>query len=447
MKTKFKYRLVENTDNSTIINGIKKYITSWEDNRTGNEILNDFSSTLGKQENISKQDFLNFFEQYIDDTGSIRQSQLKLLSAIWKDIETTLKESKKKFKYRLKETYENNELPMEPEQVKPGMVGEEYNGEKGEVIKIVPKENWKQLKKYDTSGWLDGGKELKDILDNEDYTHFIAVKFPQNKGGYFADKEDEPEINVYTYGGGGFEVYADQKNLNEGSSMYDEMLPKWEEIRDEVMDEELRQIIKMGYDLEDMEDDSVEDEVNRKTDARFEEKYGYEFGELDENKKINMKQPINELKRMQKIAGVLNEDEMGGPDELPVQDDKPETPTDTTEIETPDVPDEIKEFYTVTKPMTKEATLDDILAKDTIFGLLQRIQGGLKVEDIRGLFYSKPKASKLAKSMLKEFEAQLEEVEGAMDEFRTHKGELDKHRENAKAIIDKVKNIGTEEAK
>lgn len=39
---------------------------------------------------------------------------------------------------------------LKPTQVKPGMIGTDYNDEKVKIIKIVPAKDWKQLKKYDT---------------------------------------------------------------------------------------------------------------------------------------------------------------------------------------------------------------------------------------------------------------------------------------------------------
>lgn len=181
-------------------------------------------------------------------------------------------------------------------------------------------------------------------------------------------------------------------------------------------------------------------------------------GEIDETKQTIMN--INEIKRMNKLAGLLKEESEEGSEEeyneiearktKERQEDAgykdSENPEKQAEL-SEDTPDEIGKFWVVTKPQSKDATLEDILFESSVMYFANQIRGGLNEADVRGLFYSKPKATKLAKSLLKEFEDQLEEVEGAMSEFRTHKGELDKHKENARTLINKIKNIGTDEAK
>lgn len=110
-----------------------------------------------------------------------------------------------------------------------------------------------------------------------------------------------------------------------------------------------------------------------------------------------------------------------------------------------DIPDEIGEFYIVIKPKSKESVIDDVLHKVTINSAFLEGDVEISKDEVLGIFKSKPKATKLAKSLLKEFDDQLEEVEGAMDEFRTHNKGLDEKRKVAKEKIMSIKNIGKEE--
>jgi hypothetical protein len=108
-----------------------------------------------------------------------------------------LGESQKK---RLNYHYENY---VNPEDVIPGMVGKNYYDEDVEVIAIVPFKNWKQLVKYDDSGWL-GGKDMYELVDESDY--LIAVR------------DSDGENSVYIYGPDGVAVYEslkENKNINE----------------------------------------------------------------------------------------------------------------------------------------------------------------------------------------------------------------------------------------
>lgn len=287
----------------------------------------------------------------------------------------------------------------------------------------------------DKSSKIKKAKILSQHIDKENGKPYYKLSFVSN-AGLFTNKLN----NVRTYAAYEEKLSPINTQLNEsGIDLYDvandfynsyKNDPSWESQVEEYVKE---------WDLD-------PESISRVKAMLHSEEY-FDNGqlELNENKKY-MKQSINEIKRMNKLAGLLTEEEDKATTEEPLADQEETTDNTTDEVETPDIPDEVGEFYVVNKPLSKDSTLDDVMFKATVFDLLNQIKGGLPVEDIRGLFYSKPKASKLAKSMLKEFEDQLEEVEGAMSEFRTHKGELDKHKENARTLINKIKNIGTEEA-
>jgi hypothetical protein len=83
-------------------------------------------------------------------------------------------------------------------QVKPGMIGIDYNGEKCKVLTIVPAKNWKQLKKYDHSGWMYDQKSMEDDYEvnfNTDY--LVAV-------------DGDGQIDVFVYRGDGVLVPVKQ---------------------------------------------------------------------------------------------------------------------------------------------------------------------------------------------------------------------------------------------
>jgi hypothetical protein len=86
---------------------------------------------------------------------------------------------------------------LKPTQVKPGMIGTDYNDEKVKIIKIVPAKDWKQLKKYDTSGWMYDSTEMSSEYDIDFKTDYlVAVELIEH--GH--------ETEVFTYGDGGVDV-------------------------------------------------------------------------------------------------------------------------------------------------------------------------------------------------------------------------------------------------
>ena len=55
----------------------KEYAESWEDD----DVLNDFNKTFNNQEKVTKPEFVNFFEDYIDD-----MSEIKYIQAAWRKL-------------------------------------------------------------------------------------------------------------------------------------------------------------------------------------------------------------------------------------------------------------------------------------------------------------------------------------------------------------------------
>ena len=78
------------------------------------------------------------------------------------------------------------------------MIGTDYNGEKVKVLVIVPAKNWKQLKKYDHSGWMYDQKSMED-----DY----EIDF---KTDYLVAVDGDGQIDVFVYGDAGVLVPAKQ---------------------------------------------------------------------------------------------------------------------------------------------------------------------------------------------------------------------------------------------
>jgi hypothetical protein len=74
----------------------------------------------------------------------------------------------------------------------PGKAAIAYGDEEGKIVAAEFAKDWKKLKKYDETGWLDP-TEMKNMgIEPTD----ILVAFKDSEGG----------INVYTYGEGGVEL-------------------------------------------------------------------------------------------------------------------------------------------------------------------------------------------------------------------------------------------------
>ena len=108
--------------------------------------------------------------------------------------------------------------------------------------------------------------------------------------------------------------------------------------------------------------------------------------------------------------------------------------------------DEVGEFWVVEKPSTS-ATLDDICFKcDNVMYFARQVMGGLKPEDIKGVFVKEAKAKKLAEKLLKARDAKKEEVKQAAEAYKKMKEEtlakVQEYMKNKKAtkqVVDELK--------
>ena len=108
--------------------------------------------------------------------------------------------------------------------------------------------------------------------------------------------------------------------------------------------------------------------------------------------------------------------------------------------------DEVGEFWVVEKPSTS-ATLDDICFKcDNVMYFARQVAGGLKPEDVKGVFVKEAKAKKLAEKLLKARDAKKEEVKQAAEAYKKMKEEtlakVQEYMKNKKAtkqVVDELK--------
>ena len=103
-----------------------------------------------------------------------------------------------------------------------------------------------------------------------------------------------------------------------------------------------------------------------------------------------------------------------------------------------DVVDEVGKFFVVTKPDTK-STKEDILFNADAFTFADKIKGGLKFENVLGMFKNKSDASRTATEALKARDTQIDELKTSMDEFRTSKKDIDDKKAKAKELIQRLK--------
>ena len=108
--------------------------------------------------------------------------------------------------------------------------------------------------------------------------------------------------------------------------------------------------------------------------------------------------------------------------------------------------DEVGEFWVVEKPSTS-ATLDDVCFKcDNVMYFARQVAGGLKPEDIKGVFVKEAKAKKLAEKLLKARDVKKEEVKQAAEAYKKMKEETlakvqeyIKNKKATKQVVDELK--------
>jgi hypothetical protein len=99
--------------------------------------------------------------------------------------------------------------------------------------------------------------------------------------------------------------------------------------------------------------------------------------------------------------------------------------------ENPEVVNEIGKFFVVKKPK-KGMTKEDIMCEATVFD-------EIKMNEIKGVYKQKSDASRVATEALKEYEAQLKEMEDAMEAFRGAKKDIEEKKAAAKEKIERLK--------
>jgi vacuolar-type H+-ATPase subunit I/STV1 len=110
--------------------------------------------------------------------------------------------------------------------------------------------------------------------------------------------------------------------------------------------------------------------------------------------------------------------------------------------------DEVGEFWVVEKPSTS-TTLDDIYFKcENVMYFARQVVGGLKPEDIKGVFINENKAKKLAEKLLKERDKKKDEVKKATEAYKKMKEEtlakVQEYMKNKKAtkdVVDELKDL------
>jgi hypothetical protein len=100
--------------------------------------------------------------------------------------------------------------------------------------------------------------------------------------------------------------------------------------------------------------------------------------------------------------------------------------------------DEVGKFFVVTKP-SKDSTKEDIMFESDVFHFANQIRGGLKFEDVLGIYKQKSDANRRATEVLKEYESQIEELKTYMDDFRKSKKDIEDKKSKTKELINKLK--------
>lgn len=103
-----------------------------------------------------------------------------------------------------------------------------------------------------------------------------------------------------------------------------------------------------------------------------------------------------------------------------------------------EVLDEVGKFFVVTSPF-KDDNKEDILFESDVFSFANQVRGGLKFEEVIGLYKNKSDANRIATEALKERDSQLDELKSSMEEFRNHKKETEDKKSKAKDLIQKLK--------
>jgi hypothetical protein len=100
--------------------------------------------------------------------------------------------------------------------------------------------------------------------------------------------------------------------------------------------------------------------------------------------------------------------------------------------------DDIGKFFIVTKPF-QNSTIDDIVFETDVFYFANQIRGGLKFEDVTGIYKQKSDARRAGTESLKIYQDSLKEMEDAMNDFRETKKTIEDKKSIAKEKIQRLK--------
>ena len=196
---------------------------------------------------------------------------------------------------------------------------------------------------------------------------------------------------------------------------------------------ELKQLIKEA--ISDLAQRNFPNEQNNVVKSYLDKLREFERNntdDLDDWKNLATAVGLYEKELISKIKGSLNEQVE---EELINEAFAPET-------------DEVGEFWIVEKPSTN-STLDDVCFKcDNVMAFARQVTGGLKAEDIKGIFKNEAKAKKLAEKLLTERDKKKDEVKQAAEAYKKMKEETlakvqeyMKNKKATKAVVDELKDM------
>ena len=101
--------------------------------------------------------------------------------------------------------------------------------------------------------------------------------------------------------------------------------------------------------------------------------------------------------------------------------------------------DEIGKFFVAEKPKSKEDKIEDLVFESTVLYFANQVRGGLKEENVLGIYKQKSDARRAAAEAIKQYETSLKEMEDAMEAFRSAKTDIEEKKKVAKEKIMKLK--------
>ncbi len=100
--------------------------------------------------------------------------------------------------------------------------------------------------------------------------------------------------------------------------------------------------------------------------------------------------------------------------------------------------DEVGKFFVVEKPK-QNSEIEDVVWECDLPMFALQVKGGLKTEDILGVYKQKSDARRVGTEALKAFQDQLKEMEDAMNEFREAKKSIEEKRKSAAEKVKALK--------